>query len=316
MNDWFRSWHGAPTDPKWLAVARKAQVAPAFVVAVAWGLMDRASQHADRGSIAGYDADAMGAFLGCEEAQIEAIVQVMRERKIIEGERLCAWEKRQPKREREDDSTSRVREHRMREAAAIAQSAPAKERHVTPRNANEPTETPREDKIRVEDIASSLRSEARPKRERIRTQYPDDFEEFWKQYPTDANMSKAEALAEWRKTSSEDWPAIVRAAPKFAAYARSQKDYRPLHACRFIKYRRFETFGREEPVESAPVAPQRYFVIRGTREWDAWSSATNNNGGRGYPVIQHQGRDGWWFPTRRPNTEGSGLSDTTKASAA
>jgi len=26
--DWFRSWHGAPNDPKWLVIARKAGVAP------------------------------------------------------------------------------------------------------------------------------------------------------------------------------------------------------------------------------------------------------------------------------------------------
>ena len=41
MTGWFRSWHGAPTDPKWLGIAKRAGVAPGFAVAIAWALMDR-----------------------------------------------------------------------------------------------------------------------------------------------------------------------------------------------------------------------------------------------------------------------------------
>ena len=26
--DWFRSWHGAPTDNKWLVIAKRAMEAP------------------------------------------------------------------------------------------------------------------------------------------------------------------------------------------------------------------------------------------------------------------------------------------------
>lgn len=59
MTEWFRSWHGAPTDPKWLGIAKRSGVAPGIAVAVAWALMDRASQAADRGSIDGYDAEGL-----------------------------------------------------------------------------------------------------------------------------------------------------------------------------------------------------------------------------------------------------------------
>lgn len=113
MTDWFRSWHGAPTDPKWLGIAKRAGVAPGIAVAVAWALMDRASQATDRGSIEGYDADGLACFFGCDAEQVDAIVLAMTDKGILSDGRFTAWEKRQPK--REDNSTERVREHRERE---------------------------------------------------------------------------------------------------------------------------------------------------------------------------------------------------------
>lgn len=112
MTDWFRSWHGAPTDPKWLGIAKRAGVAPGIAVAVAWSLMDRASQAEDRGSIDGYDAEGMAYFFGCEPDQVDAIVLAMSDKGMITAGRFASWEKRQPK--REDDSSQRVREYRER----------------------------------------------------------------------------------------------------------------------------------------------------------------------------------------------------------
>lgn len=116
MTDWFRSWHGAPTDPKWLGIAKRAGVAPGIAVAIGWALMDRASQASDRGSIAGYDADGLACFFGCEPENVEAIVTAMTDKGMIAADRFTNWERRQPK--REDDSAQRVREHRKRKAEA------------------------------------------------------------------------------------------------------------------------------------------------------------------------------------------------------
>lgn len=133
MTDWFRSWHGAPTDPKWLGIAKRAGVAPGIAVAVAWALMDRASQSADRGSIDGYDAEGLAYFYGCEPENVEAIVAAMVDKGMIVDGRFTSWEKRQPV--REDDSARRVREHRERKKREA-------ERNVTQRNApEEDTET-------------------------------------------------------------------------------------------------------------------------------------------------------------------------------
>lgn len=137
MTDWFRSWHGAPTDPKWLGIARRAGVAPGIAVAVGWALMDRASQAEERGSIEGYDADGLACFFGCEPEQVDAIVTAMTDKGMIAANRFSAWEKRQPK--REDGASERAREWR--------------ERKRTQANANEPPDT-------ETDKNSSLRSES------------------------------------------------------------------------------------------------------------------------------------------------------------
>lgn len=119
MNDWFRSWHGAPTDPKWLLIARKADVAPGVVAAVVWALLDHASQCERRGDVSGFDIETYAAFSGFEEARIEAVLVALREKNIIAGNRLAAWDRRQPK--REDGSAERAaawREHQKRQRNA------------------------------------------------------------------------------------------------------------------------------------------------------------------------------------------------------
>lgn len=112
--DWFRSWHGAPTDTKWLVIARHAKTIPANAAYVFWALEDYASQHADRGSVKGFDVEVCATYSGIEEDTISAILAALHEKGIITpDDRLVAWEKRQPK--REDDSTERVRLMRERE---------------------------------------------------------------------------------------------------------------------------------------------------------------------------------------------------------
>lgn len=152
MTDWFRSWHGAPTDPKWLGIARKAGIAPGIAVAVAWALMDRASAAEDRGSISGYDADGLAYFFGCEPEQVVAIVEAMTEKGMISNGRFTSWERRQPK--REDDSSERVRQHRER----TKQQA---KRDVTQRNAPEAEQIQSREELPLP--ASQQWTAARPK---------------------------------------------------------------------------------------------------------------------------------------------------------
>ena len=142
--DWFRSWHNAPTDPKWLLIARRANVPPGMVSAVFWELLDYASQEKDRGSVAGFDHETYAGWAGWEESDVLAILDAMRSKGVITTDnRLSAWNKRQPKRE-DETGADRQAKHRdnRRNASNTADTAPddvtqsnAKSRRVTQKNA-------------------------------------------------------------------------------------------------------------------------------------------------------------------------------------
>jgi hypothetical protein len=77
MMDWFRSWHGAPTDPKWLVIAKKANVPPAIVSAIFWALLDHASQTDDRGDIGSFDAESYAEFGGIKESDVKNVIEAL-----------------------------------------------------------------------------------------------------------------------------------------------------------------------------------------------------------------------------------------------
>lgn len=125
MTEWFRSWHGAPTDNKWLVIARRAEtlmkrnetyepIYPGFVSAVVWALLDHASQAEARGDVSGFDVETYAAFSGFSEDAVSAIIAALKEKEVISSDqRLKSWDKRQPKRE-DNNSTARVRAFRER----------------------------------------------------------------------------------------------------------------------------------------------------------------------------------------------------------
>jgi hypothetical protein len=78
-----------------------------------------------------------------------------------------------------------------------------------------------------------------------------DFEIFWKDYPTDALMSKKRALEQWEKLSPAEREAAHRAIPAFKEYCRKNPTYRPVHAERFLSQKRFEGFAQSAAALSA-----------------------------------------------------------------
>lgn len=125
MIDWFRSWHGAPTDPKWLMIASRAKCDAGMVSAVVWALFDHASQQERRGDVSSFDPETYAAFSGWEADKIAAILQAMKDKCLIQDNRLSAWDKRQPK--REDSSAERTKKWRERSVT----QRDASERNVT-----------------------------------------------------------------------------------------------------------------------------------------------------------------------------------------
>jgi hypothetical protein len=247
--DWFRSWHGAPVDPKWRTIAKRAKVPTMLVVSIAWALMDRASMADDRGSIVGIDCETLADFLDADADDVTRVVDSMRDKGVLVEDRFASWEKRQPKREREnDDSAARVEAHRLRNKIKELEDAlRSASNHVTPCNADETHVTPREEESRLD--TSSLRSDVscpnadkpvRTKAKRTAKTYPEDFERFWSAYPTDANMSKFEAAKVWARLPAEERELALHAVPAFREYCRKRPDYRPIHAERFLSKKRFE----------------------------------------------------------------------------
>lgn len=142
---WFRSWHGAPTDHKWAVIAARSGAKVGVVSAVAWALFDYASQHAERGTVDGFDTETYSVYSGFSETEIEAIIKAMTDKGIIVNGRLANWEKRQPK--REDDSAERVRKYRELK------------RTVTQGNAYSANETLREDTDKEKEERESERDD-------------------------------------------------------------------------------------------------------------------------------------------------------------
>lgn len=132
MTDWVRLWHDMPTDPKWRVVARKSGQPLCSVVAVFTLMLTNASGNAsERGTLLAWDHEDAGAALDMDADQVSAIYDAM-QGKVLDGNKLSGWDRRQPK--REDNTASE------RKAAWKARKENAAERTGTQGNAPE-TET-------------------------------------------------------------------------------------------------------------------------------------------------------------------------------
>lgn len=120
--------------------------------------------------------------------------------------------------------------------------------------------------------------------------YPEAFENAWKLYPTDSNMSKKQAFSEWQRLDASDRALVLATIPNFKAHCKKNPDYRPVHFCRFISQRRFDGF---QPQEAKPLAhdsniggfdDQRWQKIlnfgRSRKEWQVslWGPMPNSQG--------------------------------------
>lgn len=202
--DWFRLHHGTPQDPKWIVVARRAHVPVGAVLAVWMAMLDAASRAATRGTLEGWDHEDVAAMLGYETEQVQAVYDAM-QGKTLDGDRVMAWDKRQPKREREDDSAARVRAHRERNAAP----AP-----VTPCNASGDQETPRgeekrEEKKEVQKAAPSGAKAPAPRPIDLTAQLWATGVEFLRSRAGKTDADARKLIGMWRKRFDE--AEIIRA---------------------------------------------------------------------------------------------------------
>lgn len=127
-NSWLRLWHDMPNDPKWRTIARKSGQSIGNVIAVYLHVLVNASGVTEtqgnagvtqsnagkRGVIRNLCADDVASSLDLDPEQVEQILSAM-QGKVLDGDVVTGWAKRQPK--REDDSAARVRASRDRRRA-------------------------------------------------------------------------------------------------------------------------------------------------------------------------------------------------------
>lgn len=213
--DWFRWHHGSVTDPKFQLVARKSKQALASVIAVWAFVLEQASASEERGTFGSIDGEAIDCLLGLEDGATGAILAAMGERGLVEDGFVSAWEKRQPKRERTDNtSTERSRAYRAKQHQA--QQADDEQRHATPetegatpRNATQRQETPREEESRVDKSNTPHTPPAVGRRSRaVDVPKPDDVsEQVWADWmalrKSKRSAASATVLAEARSEAAK-----------------------------------------------------------------------------------------------------------------
>ena len=131
-NSWFRLWHDFAIDPKWRAIAHISERPLHMVQAIAVFLMSDASCNEMQRGATKCNALTVACATGCNEDDVASVLQAM-QGIVLEGNVFINWEKRQPKREREEkqgsnalSSTerSRLRRERLRDATATENATP------------------------------------------------------------------------------------------------------------------------------------------------------------------------------------------------
>lgn len=156
--EWLRWYHGACSDAKWPLIAKRSGTCVGVVVSVWAALLEQASQDEERGSIEGWDPETYDVLYGYEDGTCEAVLKAMTEKGLIVDGCIAAWQKRQPKRERDDLSTERVRRFRekKRQQSEMTPVSHVVTEDETPCNAMKRHETPcnatRTEKRREENI--------------------------------------------------------------------------------------------------------------------------------------------------------------------
>lgn len=227
--DWFRWHHGSVTDPKFALVARKAGASVPDVLAVWAYILETASQSVERGDFGTVDCEALDCVFGfpAPETRTADILAALSDRGLTDGTRIAAWEKRQPKRERED-ATNADRQATFK----------AKQNQVTPDNANDNQKTPRVEESRVDKkeegrratrIPPNFQPNPEPEAEAgiDRQKELANFRDYWT-----AKAGKDAAKLDWQATWRQwvrkaDRPGVSRfakPAPNITVPSRQERD--------------------------------------------------------------------------------------------
>ena len=122
-NQWLRLWHEMPNDPKWRTIAKLSQQPIPSVISVYVHLLVSASLNTTRGQIDIVPEDIATAL----DIETDAVIRIMEamQGRVLDGESITGWAKRQPI--REDNSSERTRKWRSRLVTNVTQRDAASE---------------------------------------------------------------------------------------------------------------------------------------------------------------------------------------------
>lgn len=198
-NQWFRLWHDMPNDPKWRTIAKVSGRPIAEVIAVYLHLLNSASQCVTRGN-ASVTTEDLASAIDAETEHVEAIKNAMQGR-VLEGDWLTGWDKRQVKKEEDTNPESRAKSNaeRQREYRDRKRQVPCND-DVTA--SNEASRSVTTDKDKDKDKEQDLRdmpADAASQSKRKGTRLPADW-----------NLSAE--LAQWAVTEKPGFPVTAEAA--------------------------------------------------------------------------------------------------------
>jgi hypothetical protein len=152
-NSWLRLWHDMPNDPKWRTISRVSGQPMALVQSVYIHLLVSASQNVTRGH-ADVTSEDLASHFDVTQAEIDSVISAMQGR-VLDGNHITGWERRQPKREDQGNPESSAKSAAERKAAQRERDRLQKEKsqHVTLGHDESRGVTPDKDKEKIrEDI--------------------------------------------------------------------------------------------------------------------------------------------------------------------
>lgn len=188
-NAWVRLWVDMPTDPKFRTIAKVSKQPLSAVIAVFVFLLADAANTSERG-VTQCDAENVASALDLEIADVEAVIAAMQGR-VLEGNKLRGWEKRQPV--REDNSAERTRTWREKKRAET--QCDAEKRSVTQCDAPD-TDTDIEYKnLSASGDAGQSDDWVSKRKRKLVGKRLDAFKRFWLAF--DLKRGRAEAIDAW-----------------------------------------------------------------------------------------------------------------------
>ena len=108
--DWYKMYHGLPTDARLTVVARRADTVPALALALWVTLLDQASRAQPRGYITRVDTEELAVTLGLEPVSVEKMLAAFYAKNMVDSDGgIADWH------EKQNTSTARVKAWRARQ---------------------------------------------------------------------------------------------------------------------------------------------------------------------------------------------------------